>query len=311
MKINKQRGFVFLYRRNGAVITISIIILLSVWVFMMILVPQIAIVDYSLRPYLPPSRMGGPEDVYTLEHYRHFLRGAPGNPDPWNIIDMRIFRRTLIAAVFVTIFTLLIAYPLSWYLAHLASPAARRVIAVAIVIPYWINDILRAYSFRILFGSSGVINSTLLNLGIIELPLDFIRTEIALYAGLTYAYLLLMIFPIYNTLESQEKSQIEAARDFGASWIHIHRRIILPFARPGIVSGATMVFMLSAGALAVPQVLGGPSSLWFTELIYQNFFESLNWSRGAAYSVILLIASSAIILFFVWLLRVRIGDVLR
>ena len=146
-------------------------------------------------------------------------------------------------------------------------------------------------------------------LHITSAPVDFIRENYALYAGLGYAYILLMLFPVYNVIESLDRNQIEAARDMGASWVHIHRRIVIPHAKPGIASGATMVFMLSAGALAVPQVLGGPSSLWFTQLVYQWFNDSLNWQQGSAYAIVLLFSSIAIVLMLMRVFKVNMGDI--
>jgi len=171
-----------------------------------------------------------------------------------------------------------------------------RVFVLFLIIPYWINEILRAFAFRIIFGDSGVINEMMLLIGIIDNPIDFVRANIALYAGLGYAYILLMIFPMYNVIESLDRNQIEAARDMGASWFTIHRRIVIPYAKPGISSGCTMVFMLSAGALAAPQILGGPSSLWFTQIIYQWFNSGGNWPQGSAFAAVLLATCIFIVL---------------
>ena len=148
-------------------------------------------------------------------------------------------------------------------------------------------------------------------IGIIDNSIDFIRADVALYAGLGYAYILLMIFPLYSAIESLDKNQIEAARDMGSPWWRIHWRIVMPFAKAGITSGCTMVFMLSAGALAAPQILGGPSSLWFTQIIYQGFFEYFNWNRGAAYAIILLVSCMIIVLSIMKLFRVKMGEIGR
>jgi spermidine/putrescine transport system permease protein len=115
-----------------------------------------------------------------------------------------------------------------------------------------------------------------------------------------------MIFPIYNVIESLDRNQIEAARDMGASWPKIHQRVVIPYAKPGISSGCTMVFMLSAGALAAPQILGGPSSLWFTQLIYQQFNDNSDWPQGAAYAVVLLVTC---ILLVLAIMRLFMGDI--
>jgi len=184
-------------------------------------------------------------------------------------------------------------------------------IQLALIIPFWVNELLRAFAFKIMFGASGVINNFLIWAGILDQPYDFIFEGVALYAGLSYAYILLMIFPIYNAIESLDKNQIEAARDMGASTLMIHRRVVIPHAKPGISSGATMVFMLSLGALAAPQILGGPSSLWFTQIIYQAFNNAGNWARGSAYAIVLLITSIIFVLLVMKIFKVKFGDIAR
>jgi spermidine/putrescine transport system permease protein len=196
-------------------------------------------------------------------------------------------------------------------MAKVATGSWARLLALSLVVPYWINEILRAFAFRIIFGDAGLINTVLKAIGIIEGSIDFIRADVALYAGLGYAYVLLMIFPLYSAIESLDKNQIEAARDMGSPWWRIHWRIVMPFAKAGITSGCTMVFMLSAGALAAPQILGGPSSLWFTQIIYQGFFEYFNWNRGAAYAIILLVSCMIIVLGIMKLFRVKMGEIGR
>lgn len=297
------------FERNGLVLGGYILVAVSFWILFIIVLPQLAMLDFSFRKELPRAMLGGPEDVYTLDNYRYFLFGRPGNPDPFNYVDLQVFARTLIVAVLVTILDLLLCYPIAYYLAQVARGSMARVIAIALIVPYWINEILRAFAFRIIFGTTGVINSVLMGTGLTDQPVDFIRENVALYAGLAYAYILLMIFPIYNAIESLDRNQIEAARDLGAPWWRIHWRVVIPFAKPGIVSGCTIVFMLAAGALAVPQVLGGPSSLWFTQLIYGTFFESVNWPRGAAYAVILLVTCTVFVLLMMRVFRVRLGEI--
>jgi spermidine/putrescine transport system permease protein len=297
------------YERNGAMMATYLILAVTFWILILIVLPQIAMIDFSLRFDLPPSKQGGPEDVYTLANYRFFIFGHPGNIDGYNVVDLKVFGRTLLAAVFVTIFDLIICYPIAYYLAQVAQGGWARVIAVALIVPYWINEILRAFAFRIIFGDIGLINTALKSLGLIDTSIDFIREDVALYAGLGYAYILLMIFPLYNAIESLDRNQIEAARDLGAPWWRIHWRVVIPFAKPGITSGCTLVFMLAAGALAAPQVLGGPSSLWFTQLIYQSFYEYLNWSRGAAYAIILLVTCTLFVLLMMRVFNVKLGEI--
>jgi spermidine/putrescine transport system permease protein len=297
--------------RNGWLLGTYILVAVGFWILVLIVLPQLVMVDFSLRHDLPPAQRGGPEDVWTLANYAYFLFGFPGNPEGWNFVDLAVFGRTLVAAALVTLVDLVICYPIAYYLAQGGSGYTTRVLAVALVVPYWVNEILRAFAFRIIFGSGGLINAILQGIGLIDQPIDFIRADVALYAGLSYAYILLMIFPIYSAIESLDHNQVEAARDLGASWLRIHRRVVIPFAKPGITSGCTMVFMLAAGALAAPQILGGPSSLWFTQIIYRTFFESVNWPRGAAYAIILLVTCTALVLLVMRLFRVRLGEVGR
>ncbi|MET0482135.1 MAG: ABC transporter permease [Aestuariivirgaceae bacterium] len=299
------------YTRNGLILGSCIILAVLAWIFLMIVLPQIAMLDFSFSYDLPRSMQGGPEDVYTLANYRYFLFGYAGNRDGYNYLDLMVFGRTLVAAVFVTIIDLILCYPIAFYLAQVARGRMARILAVALIVPYWINEILRAFAFRIIFGATGIINGSLIGLGIIDSPIDFVRENVALYAGLAYAYVLLMVFPIYNAIESLDRNQIEAARDMGAPWWRIHWRVVIPFAKPGITSGCTIVFMLAAGALAAPQILGGPSSLWFTQIIYRTFFESVNWSRGAAYAVILLVVCTLFVLLMMRIFKVKLGEIGR
>lgn len=300
-----------LFDRNGAFLSAYILGAVAVWIFVMIVLPQLAMIDFSFRRFSPNTTQGFDPGFHTIENYRYFIFGYPGNPDGWNMLHLAVFARTILAAMAITVFDLVLCYPIAFYLAQTASQRTAAIIAIALIVPYWVNEILRAFAFRIIFGQTGLINTTLQALGILDQPIDFVRENYALYAGLGYAYILLMIFPIYNAIESLDRNQIEAARDLGASWVKIHRRVVIPFAKPGITSGCTMVFMLTAGALAAPQVLGGPSSLWFTQIIYRTFFESVNWPRGAAYAVILLAVCIGLVLLVMRMFKVRLGEIGR
>jgi len=299
------------FLRNGLGLSIFLLALVSLWIVFMIVLPQLFMLDFSFRYNLPPAKIGGPEDVYTISNYAFLVFGSPGNPEPFNVVDLSVFFRTILAAVFVTIFDVAICYPIAYYLAQVAKGGVARLMVLSLIVPFWVNEILRAFAFRILFGATGIINTAGIALGLWDQPINFIGANIALYAGLGYAYILLMIFPIFNAIESLDHNQIEAARDLGSPWWRIHWRIVIPFAKPGITSGCTMVFMLSAGALAAPQILGGPSSLWFTQIIYQWFNTGGNWPRGSAYAIVLLIASIVFVLFMMRVFKVKLGEIGR
>ena len=297
--------------RNGLPVAIYLLVAVSIWIFVLVVLPQLTMFDFSFRHNLPPPKIGGPEDVHTLEQYRYFLMGNEITGGGVNTLDIAVLFKTLVAAVFVTIIDLVICYPVAYLLAQSSEGSAKRLLVLALIVPFWVNEILRAFAFRILFGATGVINGVGMQLGLWDAPIDFIGENVALYAGLAYAYILLMIFPLYNAIESLDRNQIEAARDMGASWAQVHRRVVIPYAKPGIASGSTMVFMLTAGALAAPQILGGPSSLWFTQIIYQWFNSGGNWPRGSAYAVILLAICIMFVLLIMRVFKVSIGEIGR
>ncbi len=299
------------YQRNGTALSVFLLLSVLFWVFILIVLPQLFMLDFSFRHNLPPADIGGPKDVYTVENYQYMIYGSAQAEGSFNTVDLTVFARTLVAAIFVTLFDLAICYPIAFYLAHSAYGGAARLMVLSLIVPFWVNEILRAFAFRIMFGATGVINNFLMWTGILDQPYDFIRNDVALYAGLGYAFILLMIFPIYNTVESLDKNQIEAARDLGSPWWRIHWRVVIPYAKPGITSGCTMVFMLTAGALAAPQILGGPSSLWFTQIIYQWFNTGNNWPQGSAYAIILLATCIAFVLIMMKVFKVKLGEIAR
>ncbi len=247
------------------------------WVICMILLPQLIMIDYSFRPFLPLREIGGPEDNYTLKNYMVLFT---------NEFHRIIFIKTIWASVIVTVTALFVCYPISFYLAKVAKGARFSLILVGLIIPYWINELLRIFAWQLILSDAGVLNQFLLTINIIADPINFRAGNGAVIMGMVYAYILFMVFPLYNAMESLDRNQIDAAHDLGASWPRIHWHIVIPHAKPGIAVGCIMTFMLAAGSIAAPQLLGSPSSFWFTQIIYTNF-ETANWNQGAAYSMVL------------------------
>jgi len=299
------------FRKNGTTLAISLLFLVGIWMFIMIILPQLYMLDFSLRTNVPPPQWGTEAHGYTLEHYKYMIYGSSQSTDSYNLVDLSVFGRTILAAVFVTLIDVILCYPVAYYLAHVAHGGWGRLMVMSLIIPFWVNELLRAFAFKIMFGTTGIFNEFFMFLGIFDQPFDFIRSSVALYSGLSYAYILLMIFPIYNAVESLDRNQIEAARDMGSPWWRIHWRIVIPHSKPGITSGCTMVFMLTAGALAAPQILGGPSSLWFTQIIYQAFNQAGNWARGSAYGIILLATCIIFVLIMMRVFKVRLGEIAK
>jgi len=264
-------------RSFGGVGIAFILLTVGTWFIFMILLPQLIMLDFSFRPLLPLRKIGGPEDVYTLKNYI-VLFTTP--------LHRAIFLKTIWSSIVVTTVALTICYPIAFYLAKVARGARLGWILMGLIIPYWINELLRIFAWQLILADSGILNQLLLFIGLIAEPLNFRAGNGAVIMGMTYAYILFMVFPLYNAMESLDRNQIDAARDLGSSWLRVHRRIVIPHAKPGIAVGCIMVFMLAAGSIAAPQLLGSPSSFWFTEIIYTNF-ETANWNQGAAYAMVL------------------------
>ncbi len=301
-------GFVAM---NGWPVAIFLVVAVGLWTVFMIVLPMLSMIDLSFRPRLPPPQWGSPRDIYTLENYRYFLFGSTTSTASWNTTHLKAFGLTIWVSILITILDFVICYPIAFYMAQVARPARLRLLMLMLIAPYWVNEILRAFAFRLLFASQGVINRLLMGAGITDQPIDFIAADVALYSGLAYAYLLMMMFALYNAIETLDRNQLEAARDLGAPWWHIHLFIVLPHAKPGIASGATLVFMLTAGALAAPLVLGGPRTLWFTPIVYDRFYQAFNWQQGAAYALILLVACVVFVLLVLKIFRLRLGEIAK
>ncbi|MBN9218129.1 MAG: ABC transporter permease [Mesorhizobium sp.] len=297
------------FQRNGIVVAIFLIAAVACWTFLTIIFPQVAMIELSFHPNLSPRQIGGPGDVYTLDNYRYFLFGPPGSPDGYNFLHLRAYGITIVASVFVTLLNFILCYPLAFYMAQSALPQRLRLLFVFLILPYWINEVLRVFAIRLLLSNSGIVNTLLLSTGMISQPVDFVGNDVGLYWGLSYSCILVMVFTLYNALESLDKNQIEAARDLGAPWWHVHAFVVMPHAKPGIASGCALTFMACVGSLAAPLILGGPRTLWFTPVIYNRFYQALNWPQGAAYAFILLVGCVIFVLVTLRLFKLKLGQI--
>jgi spermidine/putrescine transport system permease protein len=151
----------------------------------------------------------------------------------------------------------------------------------------------------------------LVKLGITSVPVEFLYHDATILVGLVYTSLLFMVIPLVSSLESLDNSLIEAAYDLGASGPTVLRSIVIPHAAPGITAGCIVVFMLTLGNYLTPTLLGGKSSQWFTEQIYNQFITRFNWEQGAALGFLLLGLSTAMVMIGLRLAGQRFGDVMR
>lgn len=290
-----------LYRRFGGGLGTLFVALVGVWLAGMVLAPNVMMIDYALRPNLPPSQLGGPNDVYSLDNILYLANEG---------VHRAIFFKTVWASALVAFITFLVCYPMAFWLAQHATVNQTAVVLLALTIPFWINEVLRTLAWYILLAFRGPLNAFLLSLGIIDEPVRWYGDG-GVLAGMTYAYILFMLFPIYNAIESLDKSQIEAARDLGASTWRIHWRVVIPHAKAGIATGCVFTFMLAAGSYVAPALLGAPGSRWFTEIIYNWFFEGGDWNRGAAYALVLLVLCLAVVLVTLRIARVSLTEVAK
>ena len=193
--------------------------------------------------------------------------------------------RTILFALFATTLSLIACYPIAYNLALRATPQRAMWLFVALIIPYATVELMRVYAWVALIDANGVFNQILHWLGIIDLNsgegIAFKRSPITVFVVIVYTYILFMVFPLYNVMATLDKNQIEAARDLGSSTTRIHRRIIIPHAKPGVAVGCIATFMLSAGAFSVPRIISrGLQGEWFSQTIYNKFFESQEYQPG-------------------------------
>lgn len=245
------------------------------------------------------------EKVYGLRNYTNM-----------SALHLKIFFKTIFFAALVTVLALIFCYPVAYTIAKLATPHNAALMMLGLIVPYAINELLRVYAWLMILDYQGVINSILAWLGMVNFAertwVPFLEYPTSVFAAMIYAYILFMVFPIYNTIDTLDRNQIEAARDLGASTWRIHWRVVIPHAKPGIAVGCIMTFMLSAGSYAVPQIMTrGKGGDWFSQLIYRTFFESFNWNKGAAYSFSLLLVCIVFIFLMMTVFRVGIRDIAK
>ena len=291
-----------LLNRYGLMLTTVFAVLTGFWILVLVVLPNIYLFEHSFKPYLPVAELGGPKDVYSLDNYLTFFRSP---------IHISVFFWTVIYSAVVTFICFLIAYPLAYYLSKVSARALLPTIFLLLFIPLWVSEVLRSFAWFIILALKGPLNASLLGLGIIEDPVRWITGFRGVIIGLVYTYVLFMLFPLYNAIQSLDTNQIEAAEDLGAPWWRTHWRVILPHAKPGIASGSVMVFMLSAGSILVPTLLASTNSRWFTEIIQQWMFESQDWNTGSAYAFLLLILCTVFVSVVMRVFRVKLSDIAK
>ncbi|AZL58028.1 ABC transporter permease [Tabrizicola piscis] len=303
-------------RRYGLGLTVTMCLLVAFWLIMLVIVPNITLLEQSFRPYLPVVDIGGPRDTYSFDNY---LKVFDGNVDKslfgisFSIpVHVYTFGLTILYSMLVTVICFAMAYPLAYFMAKIVNPRSLPTLILLLFIPLWVSEVLRAFAWWIILAFKGPLNALLLAVGVIEDPIRWTNLGYTgVVIGLIYTYVLFMLFPIYNAIQSLDTNQIEAAEDLGAPWWKIHWKIVLPHSKPGIASGSVMVFMLSAGSLLVPSILGSTTSQWFTQTIDQWFKDALDWNTASAYAFILLLLCTVFVSVAMWLFKVKLSDIAK
>lgn len=253
----------------------------AAWILLLIILPHIGVVILSLREKVAPRVY-----EYSLHNYIEFIN----EPIYWNTL-----LRTGSISLLVTALTLLIGFPIAYYIAKIAGNRTRNGLFLLCLIPLWVSDLIRAFGWILLLRETGVISGVLQWTGIVSSPVEFLYNDAAVIVGLIYTVILFMIVPLVSTLDGMDKSLVEAGYNLGGSGFTVLRRIIVPYAMPGIVAGCIVVFMLTAGSYLTPILLGGKNSSWFTEQIYEQFITRYNWESGAAFGFLLLAFTSVVV----------------
>jgi spermidine/putrescine transport system permease protein len=251
------------------------------WLFLLIVLPHIDLLIMSFRVENDSGKM-----VWSLANYISFF----DEPIYW-----LTFVRTAVYAILVTFLTFIIALPLAFYITKVVAPKYQGFLTILLLLPFWVSEMVRVYGWMILLRESGVINHFLIKAGILHRPVEMLYNDASMMVGLIYTSMLFMVVPLISVLDSLDNSLIEAAYDLGANMWSIAFKIIIPHAKPGIVSGSIVVFMLTLGNYLTPNLMGGKNSLWFTEQIYNQFIASFNWNQGSAFGFLLLVLSSAVV----------------
>jgi spermidine/putrescine transport system permease protein len=248
------------------------------WIILLIVLPHVGVAVLSLREKIGPRNY-----TYGFGNYLAFF----GEPIYWNTL-----LRTAVMSILVTGLTLVIAFPIAYYIAKVARRRSKAALFLMCLIPLWVSDLVRAFGWIVLLRETGVVSGILQWTGLASGPVELLYNDVTVVIGLIYTVILFMIVPLVSTLEGMDNSLIEAGYNLGGSRFTVFRKIVVPYAMPGIVAGCILVFMLTAGSYLTPILLGGKNSSWFTEQIYQQFITRYNWESGATFGILLLVFTS-------------------
>ena len=265
------------------------------WIAIANMAPLAQMVAISFQERYPIS--AAEETRWTLQHYAAFVEGPH---------YLTAFVRSFVFATLTTLATLVVMFPVAYYLSKVAPRNRRTRLLLLVIAPFWTSEIVRSFAWILMLANRGAVNSFFDLFGIPGVPFNLLYNNISLTIGVLYLTSLYMLLPLYAALEKIDDSQIEAAASLGASPLRRLWRIVLPLSRDGIVGGCTLVFLLVIGLYAMPQLLGGPGNTLFAATIGQVFARAGDsWPLGSAFSMILIAAALAYVGLFAVVFRSR------
>jgi spermidine/putrescine transport system permease protein len=246
------------------------------WLTVFFVIPLliVLVVSFSKR-----SLLGVVDYSFNLNNYiRVFDPNAP---------YFIIFLRSLGLATVNTILCLLLGYPFAFYIARQA-PQRQKILIFLVMVPFWTNFLIRTYALMFIIRDTGLINTWLLNLGLISEPIQILFTPTAVRLGMLYGYLPFAVLPLYASIEQLDFNYVQAAQDLGADSIRVFLRVILPLTMPGVVAAGIITFIPALGDFITPDLLGGGNTFLIGNVLQQQFLTVRDWPFGSALSVVLM-----------------------
>ncbi len=247
------------------------------WTLLFLFVPYVIMFTYSFYEkkfplFVPAFQFGNYLTVFTDPQY------------------YQVLVRTAKIAFLVGLLSLLVAYPLTYFLVFkVRSPRLRSILYMAVIVPLWVSYLLRAYTWKTILGNEGILNSFLVWTGILDRPTDiFLYNQFSMVLTLTYIFIPFMVMPIYTALEKIPPSMVEASKDLGIGPLGTFARVTFPLSLPGVIAGFTFTFCLTFGDFVAPFLVGGPDGSMIANVVQSQFGAALNWPLGAALSIVML-----------------------
>jgi len=229
--------------------------------------------------------------TFSLKNYLDFFQKP---------IYTKILFKSIRMSGMVTIVTVLLAYPMAYYIAFRVKQN-KLIWLILITVPFWTSYLLRVFAWKIMLGYNGVINSGLKTLGILSEPLEFLLyNPTAVVITLAHAWAAFAILPIYVSLEKIDRSLLEASRDLGENTFMTFLRVTLPLSLPGVIAASLLVFIPTVGDYVTPSLVGGPRGIMIGNIIQSMFGKAQNWPLGAAISVMSMITVTLMVCLFLW-----------